>query len=261
MDAFLIMAAFSGVGLSLATGPLGAFVVWRRMAYFGDAVAHAAILGVALSLGFSISILGGTLAVGLGVGVLASGLTERRHSMDAALGVLAHAGLALGLVALSFLRGVRVDLDAYLFGDILTIGPSRFAMIWGGALGVLALLVWRWSALVTATVSKEIAVSVGINPRHEQRVLTIALALVVAISLKVVGALLIGALLVIPAAAARSWSATPEAMAARASAIGALSCVLGVALSLATDAPTGPSIVTVAAAIFVLSLLVGQKRR
>ena len=259
LDDFVLRAALAGVGLSLATGPLGAFVLWRRMAYFGDAMAHAAILGVALALAFSMSITLGALVVVLAVGISVSALAERGHAVDTTLGVLAHSALALGLVAISFLKGVRIDLTAFLFGDILTVTTLDLALIWGGSSLVLAVLTWRWSAMLTATLNAELAVSSGIDPRVERLILTLLLAVVVALALKVVGALLIAAMLIVPAAAARGFTRTPEAMAVLATLFGAASAIGGVGASLLADSPAGPSIVVVAAAIYVVSLVVGRK--
>ena len=256
---FLIRAVLAGFGLSLATGPLGAFVVWRRMAYFGDAMAHAAVLGVALALAFSISVTVGTLAVALAMGLTVSALVGRGHGMDSILGVLAHSALALGLVAISFVEGVRIDLTAFLFGDILTVTKADLAVIWGGSTLVLALLVWRWVPLLTATLNEELAASAGIDPRREQMVLTLALAVVVALALKVVGALLIAALLIVPAAAARGFARTPEGMAVLAVLFGMAATLGGVWASYIVDTPTGPSIVVAAAAIFAVSLGVGRR--
>tara|TARA_R100000322_G_scaffold117349_14_gene75759 strand:- start:6019 stop:6819 length:801 start_codon:yes stop_codon:yes gene_type:complete len=251
LDDFLVRAALAGVGLAVAAGPLGSFVVWRRMAYFGDATAHAAILGVALALLFSVPVTAGTLVVALAMALAVSALATRGHAMDATLGVLSHSALALGLVAISFVPGVRVDLSAFLFGDILSVTRADLGVIWGGAVLVAALLVWRWSALLTATMSEELAVASGIDPRRERLVLTLALAVVVAVALKVVGALLIAAMLIIPAAAARGLSRTPEAMAGWAVVIGIGAALGGLALSYGADTPTGPSIVVVAAAAFL----------
>ncbi|MGR3341989.1 MAG: metal ABC transporter permease [Paracoccaceae bacterium] len=259
LDDFLLRAALAGIGLSLATGPLGAFVLWRRMAYFGDAMAHAAILGVALALAFSLSITVGTLVVVLAVGVSVSTLAGRGHAVDTTLGVLAHSALALGLVAISFLKGVRIDLTAFLFGDILTVTVADLALIWGGSSLVLGVLMWRWSALLTATLNADLAISTGIDPQKERLILTLLLAVVVALALKVVGALLIAAMLIVPAAAARGFARSPEAMALLAIMFGAVSAVGGVLASLLTDSPTGPSIVVVAALIYVVSLAAGQK--
>jgi zinc transport system permease protein len=253
LDDFLVRAGLAGVGLSLATGPLGAFVVWRRMAYFGDATAHAAVLGVALALATDLPIGLGTLVVALAMAVTVAGLSARGWAMDTTLGVLAHSALAFGLVAVSFFPAVRTDLSAYLFGDILAIGRAELGLVWLGSLGVLGLLAWRWQALLTATVSEDLAHAAGLDPDRERLVLVVALAVVVAVALKVVGALLIAAMLIVPAAAARGFARTPEAMAGLAIVFGAIASLGGLALSLWQDTPTGPSIVVVAAILFAAS--------
>lgn len=252
LDDFLIRAALAGLAVALAAGPLGCFVVWRRMAYFGEATSHAAILGVALALAFSANIFVGTLAVALLMALAVSALTGRGLAMDTTLGVLAHAALAFGLVGVSFLSGVRVDLNAYLFGDILAVSRTDLIYIWGGVAVVLVLMLARWQALITATLNEELAQASGLNPARERLVLVLALALVVAVAIKVVGALLIVAMLIIPAAAARAVSRSPEAMAILAVAIGAASSLGGLALSLTADTPAGPSIVAVAAVLFAI---------
>lgn len=259
LDDFLFRALLAGVGVALATGPLGAFVVWRRMAYFGDSTAHAAILGVALALAFDLPIGLGTLVVSLGVAVAVSTLAARGWAMDTTLGVLAHSALAFGLLAASFVPEARTDLSAYLFGDILAVSRTDLGFIWLGALAVVALLVWRWSALLTATLNEDLAAASGINPDRERLVLTLALALTVAVALKVVGALLIAAMLIIPAAAARGLARSPEAMAVLASVVGAVAVAGGLGLSLHMDTPAGPSIVAVAAIAF--ALVAGLSRR
>ena len=261
LDDFLVRAALAGIGVALAAAPLGCFVIWRRMAYFGDATAHAAILGVALSLAFSTSIFVGVLAVSLIMAVLVTQLSGRGYAMDTLLGVLAHSALAFGLVAVSFLQGIRVDLDGYLFGDILAVGKDDLAVIWSAAAAVLALLVWRWSPLLTSTLNPDLAHAAGIDPRREQLVLTLALALVVAVAIKVVGALLIGAMLVIPAASARALASTPERMAVIATGLAGLSALAGLQGSYMFDTPTGPTIVCMSAILFALSTLATFWRR
>ena len=255
LDDFMIRATLAGLGVAFAAAPLGCFVVWRRMAYFGDATAHAAILGVALSLALSISVLAGALAMALIMALTVTGLSGRGYAMDTMLGVMAHSALAFGLVAVSFLSDVRLDLMSYLFGDVLAVGTGDLAVIWAGATLVVGLILWRWQALLTATLSDELAWAAGINPRREQMVLTLALALVVAVAIKVVGVLLIAAMLIIPPAAARPFARTPEQMAILAAAIGALAVVAGLQGALLLDSPAGPSIVCAAALIFVLSNL------
>ncbi|MFU8883195.1 MAG: metal ABC transporter permease [Rhodobacterales bacterium] len=261
LDDFLIRAALAGLGVALAAAPMGCFVVWRRMAYFGDATAHASILGVAIALALSVSVFLGAMAMALLMALAVTGLSGRGYAVDTLLGVLAHSALAFGLVAVSFLSGVRIDLMAYLFGDILAVGKTDLAVIWAGAAVVLALLAWRWSALLTATINPDLAHASGIDPKREQLVLTLALAVVVAVAIKVVGVLLIAALLIIPAAAARPFARTPEGMAVIAIGVAALSVVAGLQASLMFDTPTGPSIVCVAALLFAASALGTSLRR
>ncbi|MEM7074250.1 MAG: metal ABC transporter permease [Pseudomonadota bacterium] len=252
LDDFMTRATLAGVGVALAAAPLGCFVVWRRMAYFGDATAHAAILGVAISLALQMSIFAGVMAVALAMALTVSLLSGRGYAMDTLLGVMAHSALAFGLVAVSFLSGIRIDLMAYLFGDILAVSRVDLAVIWGGACLVAGLIGWRWSALLTCTLNDELAYADGLDPRREQLILTVALAVTVAVSIKVVGVLLIVAMLIIPAAASRCLARTPEAMALLAGAIGAVSVVAGLRAAYILDTPAGPSIVCVAALLFVV---------
>jgi zinc transport system permease protein len=261
LDDFLLRATLAGIGVALAAAPLGCFVIWRRMAYFGDATAHAAILGVALSLAFDTSVLVGALAVSLAMALTVSSFAGRGYAVDTLLGVLAHSALAFGLVAVSFLQGVQIDLMAYLFGDILAVGRGDLLVIWSGALLVLGLVGWRWNALLTATLNPDLAYASAINPKREQLVLTIGLAVVVAVAIKVVGALLIAALLIIPAAAARPLARNPESMAIFAALIGMASAVAGMRFSYVFDTPSGPTIVCAAAVFFALFNLVGLVRR
>ncbi len=256
-DDFMTRATLAGVGVAFAAAPLGCFVVWRRMAYFGDATAHAAILGVALSLTFEMSIFPGVLAVALVMALTVTFLAGRGYAMDTLLGVLAHSALAFGLVAVSFLSGIRIDLMAYLFGDILAVSRTDLLVIWGGAAMVVALIMWRWAALLTSTLNEELAHASGINPKREQLILTLCLAITVAVAIKVVGVLLIAAMLIIPAAAARGLARTPEAMAIISAFIGAASAVAGLQGAYLFDTPAGPSIVCVAAFLFAALNAIG----
>ena len=259
LDDFMPRATLAGVGVAFAAAPLGCFVVWRRMAYFGDATAHAAILGVALSLTFQMSIFPGVLAAALIMALTVTLLAGRGYAMDTLLGVLAHSALAFGLVAVSFLSGIRIDLMAYLFGDILSVSRLDLLVIWGGAAMVVALILWRWSALLTSTLNEELAYASGLNPKREQLILTLSLAITVAVAIKVVGVLLIAAMLIIPAAAARGLARTPEAMALIAAVIGAVSAIAGLQGAYVFDTPAGPSIVCVAAVLFAGLNLIGWR--
>ena len=260
LDDFIIRAVLAGFAVALASGPLGALVIWRRMAFFGDAVAHASVLGVGLALLWSLPIGLATFGVALGVGALVAWLIDRGQTGDAALGVISHSALALGLVVVSLLPNTRVNLEGFLFGDILTVTGADLVLIWGGAVAILAVLAWRWQALLVSSISEDIAAAAGVSSRRERMVLTLLLALLVAISLKVVGALLIAAMLIIPAAGARLWARGPETMAVGAMGIGIVAVVSGLAMSFWYDSPAGPSIVTGAAICYAISLGIGRMR-
>jgi zinc transport system permease protein len=251
LDDFLMRALLAGIGVALIAGPIGCFVVWRRMAYFGDASAHAALLGVAIALVIELPILTGVLVITMSMAAGTAMLASGRYAMDTVLGVAAHSALAAGLVALSLIDGVRIDLMAYLFGDVLAVSSADLAMIWGGAL-IVGLILWRfWRALLNATLNEELAFAEGLQPQRYRMLLNLLLAFLIAIAMKIVGVLLITAMLIIPAAAARPLAKTPEGMAGLAVAIGVLSVVIGLRGSIDFDTPTGPTIALSAALIFV----------
>jgi zinc transport system permease protein len=261
LDDFMLRATLAAIGTAISAGALGCFVVWRRMAYFGDATAHAAILGVALALLFGTSIFLGVGFIAFLMSVLIFALSGKGQSVDTILGVLSHGALALGLVAVTMIPNQRINLDAYLFGDVLTVTRGDLGIIWIGAV-VVALVLWRhWTALLTSTLSPDLAYAAGMNPRREQLVLTLLLAAVVAVAIKVVGALLITAMLIIPAAAARNFAKTPEHMAFMASGIAALAAFGGVRLSVLLDTPVGPTIICVATVFFALGAVSSLVRR
>ena len=260
LDSFLLRAALAGIGIAIAAGPLGCFIVWRRMAYFGEATAHASVLGIALSLAFSTPIFYGALLVSLVMAIIVSTLSSRGYAMDTLLGVIAHSALAFGLVAVSFLSGVRIDVMAFLFGDILAVSKHDLLLIWVGSLVVMALIVWRWSPLLIATMNADLSHASGVKPKQEQLILTIILALFVAIAIKVIGIILIVAMLVIPAATALKLANTPEKMAIGAIIVGVVSTLGGLQLSFSFDTPTGPTIVCFAAILFLISNILALLR-
>lgn len=253
LDDFLVRAALGALGVALAAAPLGCFVVWRRMAYFSDATSHAGILGVALALALDIPISPAVLLVALGVAFIVTQLSERGLAADSALGVVAHGALAVGLVAVALLNNVFIDLDAFLFGDVLAVSRGDLGVIWIGAFVVWAIAAWRWTAWLLVTLNPDLAHAHGLRPAREQLMLTLSLAVVVAVAIEVVGALLIGALLIIPAAAARPWSSSPERMALGASLIGGASALGGLQGAIWLDTPAGPTMVVTATAIFLIS--------
>ncbi|MBC8793387.1 MAG: hypothetical protein C6Y20_17450 [Tagaea sp. CACIAM 22H2] len=256
MDEFLWRAGAAGLGLAVIAGPLGSFVVWRRLAFFGDALAHSALLG--LALGFMLQI---EPAIAIAVLCAAFALTltgllsRAKLPPDTLLSIAAFTTLSLGLIALAFVETLRVDLISYLFGDILSVTRADVALVWGGALLALAVLIAIWRPLLAASVDEDLARVEGVDTGRVRLAFVLLLALVVALAMKIVGVLLVTALLVIPAAAARRFAQGPEAMAIYASVIGAIAVIGGLFASLKLDTPSGPSVVVAAAAIFAASLL------
>lgn len=253
LDDFLLRALIGGIGVSAMTGPLGCLIVWRRMAYFGNALSHAALLGVALGFALDINPTLGVLLACIGMALAMAGLERQTWlSTDSLLGILAHASFAAGLLALSAMDTVRVDLMGLLFGDILAIGQQDLWVIGGVALGGLGLLAWQWRSLLAMTVAPDIAAVEGVPVEKLRLGLMLLTALVIAVGMKIVGALLIISLLIIPAATARRLSRTPEQMAILAMFCGMAAVVAGLLLSMRYDLPAGPAVVAAASAGFAL---------
>ncbi len=253
MADFLLWAWLGGLMIAATAGPLGSFMVWRRMAYFGDTLAHAALLGVALGLLLQISISLAVILVCLLLALLLSTLMHKRIiATDTLLGILSHASLSLGLVSLSIFDHKTIDLMAFLFGDLLAINQDDLLWIALACVVVLAILVKIWKPLLSITVNEELAKVEGINVALMRTLLMLMVAVVIAVAMKVVGVLLITSLLIIPAAAARRLSHSPEQMALGASFLGMFAVTGGLALSWFYDTPAGPSVVLVASALFFL---------
>jgi zinc transport system permease protein len=262
LDDFFTRALLAGLGLALVTGPAGCFVVWRRLAYFGETIAHSSLLGVALAIVLQFDLVIGILISAALVAFIMFYL-DRRGTLptDTLLGLLAHGGLALGLVILSFFPTTRLDLQALLFGDILGVTRADLAMIWVGgamALGVLALI---WRPLLTATVSVDLAKVEGLRPERARLVFGFLVAAIIAVAIKIVGVLLIVALLVIPAATVRRFATSPEMMALGAAIVGVAAVGGGLYASAELDTPSGPSIVVVALILFSVTRLRGPNAR
>ena len=252
LDDFFWRALLGGLMVALIAGPLGCFVVWRRMAYFGDTLAHSALLGIALGTLFQVNL---NLSIALICVLLAIVLMllSRQQSLasDTLLGILSHSALAIGLMVLGMMQDYRIDLTGYLFGDLLAIGRQDLLWIALGTLLVLGLLMWLWRGLLMITIHDELAAVEGYASGQLRLALMLMLSLVIATAMKIVGVLLITALLIIPAAAVRPASATPERMAVMASLIGMLAVVIGLHLSWYLDTPAGPSVVVAAFGFFL----------
>ncbi|HAA92822.1 MAG TPA: zinc ABC transporter permease subunit ZnuB [Rhodospirillaceae bacterium] len=256
MDSFILNGLLAGIGVAIVGGPLGCFVVWRRLAYFGDSLAHSALFGIALGFLLGIDL---TLGIALTCVVFAVAIVflqeQNKLASDTLLGILSHTALSLGLVVIAFLQTVQIDLLAYLFGDVLAVRDNDLILIYGGAILVLTTLLWIWRSLIALTMHEELARAEGVPVFRVRLIFTLLLAVTIAIGMKIIGILLITSLLIIPAAAARRFARTPEQMAVIASIIGALSVLTGLLGSVQFDTPSGPSVVVAAFCFFLLSTI------
>ena len=256
MDDFLWRAALGGIGMALIAAPLGCFVVWQRMAYFGETVAHAGLLGVALGLllqmNITIGIFVASLMVAFGLRVVEK---HTNLAKDTALGLMAHVVLALGLIVTSQFQTLQVDMMGLLFGDILAISNQDLVMVLIGLILVWGLLYFIWQDLLTLSLDREMALAEGVNAGRVELLFSVAIAMTVALAMKLVGLLLVTAMLIIPAAAAMNFSRTPEQMAVITGIISIFSVLAGLGASLFVDIPTGPAIVVTMAVCFLFSNL------
>ena len=256
LDDFFIRALIAGIGVAIVTGPLGCFVIWRRLSYFGDTPAHSALLGVTIAftlefnIAFSVFIISSIIAL-----ILIQLQKKTNLPGDALLGLLAHSSLAVGLVVVGFLTFIRFDIMGLLFGDILAVTINDLITIWIGGALILLVLKLIWKPLFASTVNYELAEAEGLNPDRAKAIFTILMAGIIAISIKMVGLLLITGMLIIPAAMARNLSDNPQKMVLFSIIGGVLSVIIGLFSSLEFNTPSGPSIITASLVLFILSLL------
>ena len=260
LDDFFIRALIAGVGIALVTGPLGCFIIWRRLSFFGDTLAHAALLGVTMAVFFEINI---AFSVFLISSVVALILIKLQKSTklpgDALLGLLAHSSLAVGLVVIGFLTSIRFDVMGLLFGDILAVNQNDLLLIWIGGALILLILKFIWRPLFASTVNYELAEAEGMKPDKFNAIFTVLMAAVIAISIKIVGLLLITGMLIMPAAMGRNLSNNPQQMVILSVIAGLLSVIIGLFSSLQFNTPSGPSIITAALILFCFTLIKFKK--
>lgn len=283
MPDFIVNALIVGTLIAVMAGPLGCFVVWRRMAYFGAAIAHSGLLGVALALLVGGMLLEATtsidspfyrignalindpwpvvllLSLFLAIGLL---FLQRRHLLasDTLLGIVAHGSLAVGLLIVAMMESLRIDIMSYLIGDILSIDQVDVWILSALGIGVITLMYGQWRALLSTTVNADLAAVEGINTRRTELIFVLMLACVIAVGMRIVGVLLIISMLIIPPATARRLVDAPVQMAAVSSVIGVVDVWVGLAISWYMDLPAGPAIVTVSMVLFLLLFMMPARK-
>ncbi|MDP3685327.1 MAG: metal ABC transporter permease [bacterium] len=252
---FAQRAIAAGIAIAVVSGVLGVFIVLRGMAFFSDAISHASLLGVALALLFSLPPLVGALALALVAAVVIAVLRGRSVlSLDTLIGVFFSAAVALGVITMGFLKGYRADLLAFLFGDVLALGPLDIVLAWLLSAAVLVLLFFSWRAIVLSTLHRDLAAVEGVPVVRTDLLFLILVAFVVAVAIRIVGVVLVTALLIVPAATAQNLARNFRGMVAWSVCVSVVSLFGGLLLSFATNLPSGPTIVVVATALFLFSL-------
>ena len=255
-DDFFIRALIAGIGIALVTGPLGCFIIWRRLSFFGDTLSHSALLGVTMAFFFELNIAFSVFLISSAIALILLKLQKTtKLPGDALLGLLAHSSLAVGLVVIGFLTSIRFDIMGLLFGDILAVNEIDLLIIWIGGALILSILKMIWKPLFASTVNHELAEAEGMNPDKVNAIFTVLLAAIIAISIKIVGLLLITGMLIMPAAMARNVSNNPAQMVKLSIIGGLLSVLIGLFSSLQINTPSGPSIITAALFLFCLTLI------
>ena len=255
-DDFFIRALLVGIGMALVTGPLGCFVVWRRLSFFGDTLAHSALLGITIAYTMEINIALSVFIISSLVALMLLKLEKTTNlPTDALLGLLAHSSLAVGLVVIGLIATIRFDLMGLLFGDILAVNVNDIIIVWFGGALILLVLKLIYKPLFASTVNYELAEAEGMKPERVKAIFTLLLAAIIAISIKMVGLLLITGMLILPAAIARNISSNPKGMVIYSVIAGLMSVLIGLFSSLQINTPSGPSIITTGLILFVLSLI------
>ncbi len=254
LDDFFARALAAGIGVALAAAPFGCFLIWRGMAFAGDAVTHSSLLGIALALALGINLPLGIAAVGCLFAVFLFAM-RKRLADDSALAIGAHAALALGVILLFALRE-PINWEGYFFGDLLAAGESDLLSVYL-ICAILAVGLWLMRRpLLMTTISPDVAQIENRRLRRAELLFYLMLAVFIGIAVRIAGLLLVNALMIIPAAAARPLSRTPEGMAAMAAAIGAMSALGGLCASLYLDLPAGPAIAATACLFFAAAWLI-----
>ncbi|RPD37767.1 hypothetical protein C0030_000760 [Candidatus Liberibacter solanacearum] len=253
---FFIRALFAGIGIILSTGPLGCFIVWQRMTYFGDTIAHSALLGVAFSLMLNLPLPLCIFMVSALTSIILLQIQKSEFiASDAILGVITHSTISISLIMLSFMTWVNTDLTSFLFGDILAVNTNDIIIIWSAGILNIVILIKIWKSLLATTVNYELAKAEGMQPEKVKLIFTMITALMISISIKFIGITLITSLLILPTVTARRFATSPENMVILTTVIGILGVILGLYGSLIFDTPSGPSIIITSLIFFILSFL------
>lgn len=257
LDDFLVRSVIAGLIMVAIAAPMGCLMVWQRLAFLSDTLGHAAVMGVGLGLLLEVTPVFGVLAVALLIVFSLNRVDSFNSALsETTLAIISHTGLAGGIILVGLLPAQSVNLEAILFGDLLATTSADLVRLLITTLVLLLLLLHHWRSFVAVSVSREIAQAEGIEVRKVQFLMYIMIALLVAVMMKVMGVLLIAAMLVIPTTSARLFSRSPEQMVAVSALYGLGALAGGISSSFQFDWQTGPAIVVCAALLMLVTLAI-----
>ncbi len=258
---FMQRALMGGILTGLMGGLMGSFTVLRQLSFFSDALGHSALLGISLGLLLGLSpgslLLPFAVLFALGVAYL---LERTRLWTDALLNIVYSSSLAIGVILLTFVGQYRGGINSILFGDILAVRPSNLVMASVLLLGCVLFVGLTLRSQILLTLHEPLAIARGISASAHRTAFIVLLALVVGTSIQAIGVLLISAFVVIPACAARLLSRTFTSYVILSALLGVLGAVLGMVLSAVLNLPSGPAIVTMQLAIFLLAIVMPRSK-
>ena len=255
LDDFLVRSVIAGLIMVTIAAPMGCLMVWQRLAFLSDTLGHAAVMGVGLGLLLEVTPIFGVLAVALLIVFALNRVNSFNTALsETTLAIISNPGLAGGIILVGLLPAQSVNLEAILFGDLLATTTGDLIRLLVSTVLLLLVLQHYWQSFVAVSVSREIAQAEGIEVRKVQFLMYIMIALLVAVMMKVMGVLLIAAMLVIPTTSARLFSRSPEQMVAVSALYGLGALAGGISSSFQFDWQTGPAIVVSATILLLLTL-------
>jgi len=257
LDDFLVRSVIAGLIMVAIAAPMGCLMVWQRLAFLSDTLGHAAVMGVGLGLLLEVTPVFGVLAVALLIVFALNRVNSFNSALsETTLAIISHTGLAGGIILVGLLPAQAVNLEAILFGDLLATTRADLTWLLITTVVLLLLLLHHWRSFVAVSVSREIAQAEGIEVRKVHLLMYIMIALLVAVMMKVMGVLLIAAMLVIPTSSARLFSRSPEQMVAVSALYGLGALAGGISSSFHFDWQTGPAIVVSATLLLLITLAI-----
>lgn len=257
MSDILLIPTLTLIVLSLSLAPLGCFLVWRRLAFFGDGMSHACTFGIAIALFLKIHFLLGILLTALLIaGILFVIEKYQNLSTDTLFSLISYSFFAAGIVALSLIKSVHINIEDILFGDFLAIqSPDLWTAMTLSFIAV-SILIYYWPILLLSCLSPDLLKTTYPHADRANIIFILVTALVIAFGMYIIGALLLPALMILPAASSRMLSRGPKQMVLLSLTLSVIGCIFGIGAAYVLNTPPSATMVLSNAFIFIVSLMV-----